>query len=238
MSIVTEAIRYQYNDKTFEGLFAYDDAIAGLKPLVTVSHAWGGRGAFEDGKAMQLAKLGYAAFSIDAYGAGITGTTREEREALMHPLVADRPELLGRLRAGIAAGAAHKESNADKIAAIGYCFGGLCALDLARSGDDLAGVVSLHGIFAPPPGPANAIKAKVLVLHGWDDPMATPEAVVALGEEMRAAGCDWQLHAYGRTMHSFTNPQADDPDSGIQYNADADRRSMQALEHFLAEVFA
>lgn len=237
MSIVTEIIRYEHGGKRFAGQLAYDDALPQPLPLVTVSHAWSGRSAFEDDKAIALARLGYAGFSLDVYGEDVLGTTREEREALMQPLLADRAELLARLRAGVAAGAAHDKTDADNIAATGYCLGGLCALDLARSGDNLKGVVSLHGLFMPPPGPANPIKAKVLVLHGWQDPMATPDSVVALGEELTAAGCDWQLHGYGRALHSFTNPAANDPASGIVYNADAERRSTQAMTHFLAEIF-
>ncbi|MEO0576410.1 MAG: dienelactone hydrolase family protein, partial [Pseudomonadota bacterium] len=177
MSIVTETVTYEYNGKAFAGHLAYDDAISGKRPMVTVSHAWSGRSPFEDDKAVEMAKLGYVGFAIDAYGAGVLGTTQEEREGYMNPLLGDRAELLGRLRAGIAAGSAHAMTDSDRVAAIGYCFGGLCVLDLARSGDALRGVVSLHGLFKPPPGPANAITARVLVLHGWNDPMATPDAV-------------------------------------------------------------
>ncbi|MFK7887313.1 MAG: dienelactone hydrolase family protein [Gammaproteobacteria bacterium] len=237
MSIVTESIRYTHNGKEFEGHLAYDDAMSGPRPLVTVSHAWGGRGAFENDKAEQLAKLGYAGFAIDAYGAGVVGSSPEENNALMMPLLEDRAELLGRLRAGIAAGSAHAAVDSSKSAAIGYCFGGLCALDLARSGDNLNGVVSLHGLFTPPPQTADKYLAKVLVLHGWDDPMAKPESVLEVSKELTHADCDWQLHAYGQTMHSFTNPAADDAASGILYQADAARRSWQAMANFLGELF-
>lgn len=237
MSIVTETLTYEFNGKQFAGHLAYDEAISGERPLVTVSHAWSGRSPFEDDKAVQMAKLGYTGFAIDAYGAGILGTTQDERLGYMNPLLADRPELLGRLRAGIAAGAAHATVDSSRVAAIGYCFGGLCVLDLARSGDPLRGVVSLHGLFTPPPGPAATINAKVLVLHGWNDPMATPDAVVALGAELDAADCDWQIHAYGQAMHSFTNPAANDVTAGTVYNADADRRSTHAIAHFLSEIF-
>jgi dienelactone hydrolase len=124
-----------------------------------------------------------------------------------------------------------------RIAAMGFCFGGLCVLDLARSGADLRGVVSFHGLLTPPePHPQYTILAKVLVLHGFDDPMAPPEQVVALGLELTEAGADWQIHAYGNTLHAFTNPRANDPGFGTVYNETADRRSWRSLREFLAEV--
>ncbi|MEL7022267.1 MAG: dienelactone hydrolase family protein [Pseudomonadota bacterium] len=237
MSIVSERIRYSHNDIEFEGHFAYDDAIDGPRPLVTVSHAWSGRSPFENEKAEKLAVMGYAGFAIDAYGAGVRGTTREENTALMTPMLDDRSELLERLRAGVAAGAAHAFVDDSRIAAIGYCFGGLCALDLARSGDPLSGVASFHGLFQAPNWPVANIKAKVLALHGYDDPMATPDSVLALAKELSDAGADWQLVAYGNTKHSFTNPQANDPANGIVYDAIANARSWQALQNFLTEIF-
>lgn len=237
MSIVTEALRYTHNGKEFEGHLAYDDAVSGPRPLVTVSHAWSGRTAFENDKAEKLAALGYAGLAIDVYGAGVVGGSVEENTALMTPLLEDRAELLARLRAGVAAGSAHDAVDGSRVASIGYCFGGLCALDLGRSGDDLAGVVSFHGLFAPPSWPVEKINAKVLVLHGWDDPMAKPDTVLGLSEELSKAGADWQLVAYGNTLHAFTNPEANDPDFGTVYDAHADRRSWQALTNFLSEIF-
>jgi dienelactone hydrolase len=130
------------------------------------------------------------------------------------------------------------EVDSSKVAAIGFCFGGLCVLDIARTGADLNGVVSFHGLFMPPGNTGGKkIKAKVLALHGWDDPMATPDQVTALGKELTDAGADWQLHAYGGTMHAFTNPDANDPDFGTVYNAAADTRSWTAMKNFLAEIF-
>jgi dienelactone hydrolase len=131
------------------------------------------------------------------------------------------------------------EVDAKRLAAMGYCFGGLTVLDLARSGADVRGVVSFHGLFNAPETSAGAsISAKVLCLHGYDDPMVPPESVLALAAELTAAGADWQIHAYGNTLHAFTNPAANDPGFGAVYNADADRRSAQALNDFLAEVMA
>lgn len=237
MSLVTESIRYSHNGTEFEGHFAYDDEVSGPRPLVTVSHAWAGRTEFENDKAEKLAALGYAGFAIDVYGAGIVGSDAEENTKLMTPLLEDRAELLARLRAGIAAGSAHAAADGDRVASMGYCFGGLCALDLARSGDALKGVTSFHGLFTPPSWDPGDVKAKVLILHGWDDPMAKPDSVLAISEELSKIGADWQLIAYGNTLHSFTNPQANDRDFGTVYDADADRRSWAALREFLSEIF-
>ncbi len=126
-----------------------------------------------------------------------------------------------------------------KIAAIGFCFGGLCSLDLARTGANLKGVVSFHGLLgAPGNTEGNLIKAKILALHGHDDPMVPVEQVIAFEKEMTLAGADWQLHTFGNTMHAFTNPVANNPDFGTVYQPDADRRSWLAMQNFLAEIFA
>jgi dienelactone hydrolase len=125
------------------------------------------------------------------------------------------------------------------IAAMGFCFGGLCSLDLARTGADLKGVVSFHGLLgAPGNTQGNAIKAKILALHGHDDPMGPVEQVLAFQQEMTKAGADWQFHTFGHTMHAFTNPVANNPDFGTVYQPDADRRSWLAMESFFTEIFA
>jgi dienelactone hydrolase len=126
----------------------------------------------------------------------------------------------------------------ERVAVIGYCFGGQCALDVARSGADVAAVAAFHGLFDPCGLPAQPIKAKVVAFHGWDDPMVPPEAVVALGNELTEAGADWQIHAYGHVGHGFTNPNAHQMGiKGVFYHEAAARRSWAALEDFLAEVF-
>jgi dienelactone hydrolase len=156
----------------------------------------------------------------------------------MQPFLDDREMLQNRLLVSLATLREQPQADAEKSAAIGFCFGGLCVLDIARTGADLAGVVSIHGLFGAPESTSGmSIKAKVLALHGWDDPMATPDAVNSLAAELSAMGADWQLHAYGNTMHAFTNPAADDPDMGTVYDAAADRRSWQAMTNFLEEVF-
>jgi dienelactone hydrolase len=130
------------------------------------------------------------------------------------------------------------EADASKVAAIGFCFGGLCVLDMARSGANIDGVVSFHGLLKAPGNTVDKIGAKVLALHGWDDPMATPDDVEAFGAEMTKAKADWQLHAYGGTMHAFTNPAANDPDFGTVYDEKADKRSWASMRLFLNELFA
>ena len=146
--------------------------------------------------------------------------------------------LQGRMQNALTVMKALDEVDEAQVAAIGYCFGGLCVLDLARAGADVNGVVSFHGLFGAPDNTAgNKVKARILALHGWDDPMATPDQVVSLAEELSAMGADWQIHGYGNTVHAFTNPHANDPEFGTVYNPDADRRSWNAMRDFLSELF-
>ncbi|MDJ0813239.1 MAG: dienelactone hydrolase family protein [Woeseiaceae bacterium] len=238
MAIQTRVVDYESGDHTFEGMLAWDDAGVAPRPGVLVAHTIAGRSAHEEGRAKRLAEMGYVGFAMDVYGKGTQTTDLDRNRAMMDALRADREELQERLLAGLACLQEQPEVDAAKTAAIGFCFGGLSVLDIARTGADVAGVVSLHGIFDPPGNTAgNRITAKVLALHGWEDPLATPEQVVALADEMTAMRADWQVHAYGNTTHAFTNPAADDWDGGKQYDADADRRSWVATRNFLAELF-
>jgi dienelactone hydrolase len=236
----TDYVDYADGSVTCEGYAAYDDAEKGRRPGVLVSHAWGGQNHFERDKADKLASLGYVGFALDLYGKGKRGGTMEQNAKLMQPFLDDRAMLRGRMTAALDALKKHPAVDAERTAAIGFCFGGLCVLDLARSvPPGLEGVVSFHGLFHPPKLGAQApIKAKVLMLHGYDDPMATPEHVMAIARELTDAQADWQLHAYGRTSHAFTNPEANSPEHGLLYNAAADRRSWAAMKNFLEEVLA
>jgi dienelactone hydrolase len=238
LGLQTRLIDYRDEDTILEGRLVWDDDFSGPRPGVLVAHAWGGRSDYEDGKADSLARLGYAAFALDLYGKGVRGSGPEENSALMQPFLEDRDMLQKRLLIALATLRQQAEVDATRVAAIGFCFGGLCVLDIARTGEELAGVVSFHGLLG---GPANAlgngINTKILVLHGWDDPMAKPEAVIALASELSAAGADWQLHAYGNTTHAFTNPNADNRNMGTVYDATADRRSWQAMTNFFDELF-
>jgi len=238
MSIRTRTIDYQDGDTELQGYLAWDDASDGKRPGVMVSHAWRGRTDFENVKAEELAKLGYVGFALDLYGKGVQGDSVEENSALMQPFLDDREMLQKRLQGSLDVLGSQNEVDASRLGAIVFCFGGLCVLDLARVGADLNGVVSFHGLFGSPGNTAeNKIKARILVLHGWDDPMATPDQVVTLGEELTGMGADWQIHGYGNTMHAFTNPDANDPDFGTVYQPDADRRSWNAMQNFLSEIF-
>jgi dienelactone hydrolase len=184
----------------------------------------------------RLNGLGYGAMIADLFGTATRGQSRDEMFGHMGRLKGDRAALLRRLQALLGS---LRDQGPSAIAVIGYCFGGLCALDLARSGADIAGAASFHGLFDPPGLPPQQIQAKVLAMHGWDDPMVPPEAVVALAKELTEAGADWQIHAYGHTGHGFTNPNAHQIGiEGVAYQAAAARRSWAALETFLGEVFA
>lgn len=239
MTIQSNTIAYLDGDVVLEGFFAYDDAIVGQRPVVLIHHAWAGRDQFVAEKAKQLAALGYLAFATDMYGKGILGSSPEQNGQLMQPFMQDRSKLQKRLLAALATVKLMPWADNDRVAAIGFCFGGLCALDLARTGVDIRGVVSFHGLLAAPDNiPEPEIKAKVLVLHGHDDPMVPPDHVLALQNELSLAGADWQLHTYGRTMHAFTNPVANNPDFGTVYQPTADRRSWFAMQSFLSEIFA
>lgn len=238
MGIATRTVEYTDGDTTLEAYMAWDDSAHDQRPGVLVSHAWGGRGEHEENRAERLAELGYVGFALDLYGKGVRGSSKDENAALMQPLLDDREMLQRRMQLALEQLRKQKEVDASRTAAMGFCFGGLCVLDLARTGADVAGVASFHGLFGKPGNTDNQrISAKVLVLHGWDDPMATPDQVLGLADELSSMGADWQIHAYGNTMHAFTNPDANDPDFGTVYSAAADHRSWQSLQLFLAEIF-
>ena len=238
MSIQTRLVEYVDGDLVLEGMLAWDGAQDGPRPGVLVAHTIAGRSDLEENRARQLAEAGYVGFAIDVYGKGTQTTDMATNKAKMDALRQNRPRLQQRLSVALAMLRELSEVDESKVAAIGFCFGGLCVLDIARTGADIAGVVSFHGIFAPPGNTGgNKISAKVLALHGWDDPLAKPDDVIALADELTAMGADWQLHGYGNTMHAFTNPGARDPDGGKAYNENADRRSWAATRSFLAELF-
>lgn len=184
-------------------------------------------------------KLGYGSMVADLFGAETHGASRETMFGHLARLKSDRAALRRRLLALLESLCAQPEVDPDNVAVIGYCFGGLCALDVARSGANVAGVASFHGLFDPPGLPPQPIQAKVLAMHGWDDPMVPPDAVVALAKELTEGGADWQIHAYGHTGHGFTNPNAHQIGiEGVAFQEAAARRSWAALKDFLAELFA
>ena len=238
MSIEVMPVEYRHGEILLEGIAAFDTTTEKPRPVVLVAHAWGGRDEFAIQKARDLAQLGYVGFAIDLYGKGVLGTSKEENQSLMRPFMEDRGMLLERLQASVTAASELAQSDSAKLSAIGFCFGGLCVLDLARSGADIKAVVSFHGLFSPPENSvAEIIKSRVLVLHGYDDPMATPDAMVGLADELTKAQADWQIHAYGGTMHAFTNPAAKDPEFGTVYHPLADARAWRSMTDFLQDSF-
>lgn len=209
------------------------------RPAVIVCHAWAGCDAFAQQQAEKMASLGYVGFAADLYGNGRVGTSKEENAALMQTLLDDRGLLRERLLSIFSAIRDRQEVDANRVAVVGYCFGGLCALDLARSGCPVAATISFHGLLSAPESlKTEPISGKVLVLHGHLDPMVSEEEMIALKKELTAANADWQLTVYGRALHAFTNPQANDPDFGTVYDAATDRRSWLALENLLTESFS
>ena len=239
MAIIENTVEYKDGDTVLEGFYAFDESLQGRRPAVLISHAWVGRDSFVMDKARKIAELGYVGFALDIYGKGILGSSRDENAQLMQPFMADREKLQNRMKTALSTAKLLPWVDVTKVAAIGFCFGGLCVLDLARTGVDIKGVVSFHGLLgAPDNTKGNKIKAKILALHGRDDPMVPPELVLAFQKEMTQADADWQLVTYGNTVHAFTNPVANDPDLGTVYQADADRRSWLAMRNFFAEIFA
>ena len=238
MAIVSNTVGYLDDDVLLEAFFAFDDSLSGRRPAVLINHTWAGRDEFVAEKAKKLAALGYVGFAVDMYGKGVLGSSFEENAKLMQPFMDNRLMLQKRIQAALYAVKLLPWVDDSKIAAMGFCFGGLCSLDLARTGADLKGVVSFHGLLGAPGNTQDhAVKAKILALHGHDDPMGTVEQVIAFEQEMTKAGADWQLHTFGNTMHAFTNPAANKPDFGTVYHPDADKRSWIAMENFLTEIF-
>lgn len=236
--MITRNIDYNDGDTALEAYVAYQETDV-QKPLVLVSHDWSGRREFACKAAERIAGMGYIGLALDMYGKGVFGADGdvERNSSLMNPLASDRALLRKRIRAALVAGRNIPQVDASQVAAMGYCFGGMCVLELARSGADVLGVVSIHGILSPGNIPNEAIKARVLCLHGHDDPMAPPEQVSEFKQEMSGAGVDWQLHVYGGTMHAFTNPGADNPGFGTVYNRVAEKRAYQSLANFFEEIF-
>jgi dienelactone hydrolase len=226
----------KFGDEELEGvLVARRDSAR--RPGVILFPTVMGVADLELGFARQLVHLGYTGFVADLFGKKFHGAPRDVMMDELKRLRSDRASLRERLLAVLESARAQEAIEPDRIVAIGYCFGGQCALDLARSGADIAGVASFHGLLDPPGLPPQPIKAKMLVFHGWDDPMGPPEAVVALGHELTEAGADWQIHAFGHVAHGFTNPGATGAIPGVLYDELAAERSWTSLISFLEELF-
>lgn len=228
---------YHHGEQELHGFLAIDPRVSTPAPAVLVAHDWTGQNEFARQKAVMLTEMGYIGFALDMFGKGKNGETTEEKQALIQPLLAERRFLGERMLAAFETLAGMPEVDSNRIAAIGFCFGGLCVLDLARSGATVRGVVSFHGLLNKPEQlEEQAVHASILVLHGFDDPMVRPDDVTRFCQEMTDAGVDWQVHQYGHTKHGFTNPLANDLSLGTVYNEKAEKRSFQAMNNFLREI--
>ncbi|MBS0285799.1 MAG: dienelactone hydrolase family protein [Proteobacteria bacterium] len=233
-------LEYPLNESvTAKSFIAYEKQIQGPKPLVIIAPDWRGRSEFYCDIARRIAQLGYIGFAIDIYGDAVVGVHDEDKKVLINPLRENRAELLNRMQHTYDYISQQSFVDKTKIAGVGYCFGGMCVLDLARGGVELNGIVSLHGLLSAPTTLAQdfPIKSKVLVLHGYDDTFVHPPQLLEFANEMNARKADWQIHMYGNTSHSFTKPTANDPAHGLKYDAMADKRSWAATLYFLQEVF-
>ena len=239
-ALVEQTVTYQQGGVILEGIHVFDDAVVGKRPAILVVHQWTGLSDNEKRRSRLLAELGYNVFAADVYGKGIRPQPPEAgKEAGKYKN--DRTLYRARLVAALDWLKTNDRTDASKVAAIGYCFGGTGVLELARAGIPISGVVSFHGGLDAAPGLAAApgeVKAKVLVFHGADDPFVPAEQVAAFEKEFTAAKADWQLVCYGGAVHAFTQKEAgDDNRKGAAYNEPADRRSWAATQTFFAELF-
>lgn len=237
-AIQTKTIEYQQGDATLEGVLVWDDAVSGKRPGVLIVHQWLGLTDYERRRAKMLAELGYVAFCADVYGKGVRPKNTQEAGAEATKYKTDRALLRARVNAGLAELEKSDLVDTKRVAAIGYCFGGTAVIELARSGADIAGVVSFHGgLDSPTPADGQNIKCKILACHGADDPFVPAKDLAAFEDEMRAAKVDWQLIQYGGAVHSFTQPDPGFVNPGAHYNEKADKRSWEAMKQFFAEIF-
>ncbi len=234
-----QKITYTVRGQTMESVVVRPAETRRTAPCVLVCHDWSGINTYTLATCEALARLGFVALAVDAYGQGMRGDPFGDNTALMEPCLSDRDQLRDRLLGALHAAAGLADVDPARLAALGYCFGGLCALDLARSDPDgLVAAISVHGGLLPPPGWApSRMRARLLVLHGWSDPTVPPDDVMAAASAFTAAGAPWEMHAYGHAMHAFTFEGADFPDRGIQHHPLAHRRSWEATRLFLNEVF-
>ena len=231
------AVPLEFEGESLEGVLVgrRDDA---PRPTVIMIPTVMGVSDLELGFGRRLVELGYNGFVADIFGKKFRGAERDTMFGEMARLKEDREALRRRLLAVVEQVRGLDGTERDSLVVAGYCFGGLCALDVARSGADIRGAVSFHGLFDPPGLAPAKIRAKVIAFHGWDDPMVPPDAVVALGKELTEAGADWQIHAYGNVAHGFTNPNAHEIGiDGVRYNALAAERSWTSFINFLEELF-
>lgn len=236
--VVTREIPYEHDGVSLQGYLAYDDTLDTQRPGVLVVHEWKGLGRYAKWRAEELVKLGYIAFAIDMYGKGVYAADHKEAAQLSGLFREDRHFMRERGKAGLEVLRNFPMTDPNRIAAIGYCFGGTTVLELARSGADIRGVVSFHGALdTPSPEDAKNVMGEILVCHGADDPFVPRQSIEIFLAEMGHSDVDHQVNIYGGAVHSFTVPEAgSDPVSGAAYHPQADRRSWEAMKTFLLEV--
>ncbi|SRR5581483_9855888 len=233
----TNYISYQDQGVELEGFVTYPSEEK--RPVVILCHAWRGKDEFICEKAKAIAEWGYVGFALDMYGKGILGKSKEENAALKKPFMEDRQMLLNRVIRGVEIASCLPYVDSKQVAILGYGFGGVCALDYARSGADLKGAISVYGHFDPPKNALmQSIKSKILILHGSNDPISPQRELKSFELEMNQLKVDWQTHIYEDAMHAFAMPGANDPASGILYNSHAASRSWTAIHNFLNEIFS
>lgn len=238
-ALVTQTIEYKQADTTLEGYLAYDDSVPGKRPAIIVVHEWKGLDDYAKMRAEKLANLGYAAFAADIYGKGVRPKDHEEAGVISGAFKKDRDLMRERGNAAYQYLKNHELVDPNRIAAIGYCFGGAAVLEMARAGFDLKGVASFHGsLDTPVPAKKGEVKSKILVFHGADDPFVPQKDVLEFQHEMTQTGADWQLVVFGGAVHRFTVAEAgNEPSKGFAYHKAADERSWEMLKSFLNEIF-
>jgi dienelactone hydrolase len=237
--MVSKAVTYDHEGTVLEGYLAYDDAIEGKLPGILVVHEWWGLNDFVRSRVNKLAEFGYVAFALDMYGQGVfTKDPAKAKELSGH--LRGKPIMRQRALAGLNILKINDRVDISRIAAIGYCFGGTTVLELAYSGEDIAGVLSFHGgLTAAKPEDYNRIRAKILICHGAEDTFISPGEISAFQEGMRQSNADWQMISFGGALHSFTNPAADQAGiQGIAYDRKADERSWKYMQVFFKEIFS
>lgn len=238
-AVQTRPVQYQFDGVTFVGLMAYDDATTAKRPGVLVVHEWWGLDDFTKGRAVELAKMGYVAFACDMYGAGKVVTHPDDANKMATMVRKNAEVWRGRAKAALDVLAKNERVDAGKLAAIGYCFGGSTALQLAYGGADLKAVATFHAALpTPTPEQAKAIKGRILVSHGADDTFIKPEAITKFQDALKAADVRLQFDSYPGAVHSFAVKTAGDKNiPGMAYNADADRKSWAAMTAMFEKVF-
>jgi len=235
----TTAVDYKDRATVLEGYLAMKNGIDGKLPGVLVIPDWMGLKEPYKKIADKLADTGYVAFGVDVYGKGVRPPNAQDAASEAGKYRSDRKLLRQRVLAALEELKKNSDVDPNRIAVIGYCFGGTAALELARSGAPVVGVVTFHGgLDSPSPEDGKNIKGKVLVLHGADDPFVKPEDIAAFQQELRRGRVDWQMVYYGDAVHSFTQPQAGtDKSTGNAYNEQAATRSWEAMRQFFGEIF-